>query len=187
MAQPAQTPALPATQTEVGHEAGGQTNFPPFDSATFPSQLLWLALAFGALYWFMARKALPKVGAAIAERKARIAKDLDDATAMQQKAAAAAAAHEKSLVDGRRKALRRAQEAREALAAEAEAKRKALEAELAAKLAAAEQRIAATRAQAMSNVDAIAREAAAAIVERLTGRPAKAEQIAAAVDSTKAE
>jgi len=187
MAQTADTPAPQATHSEVGHEAGGQSNFPPFDSATFPSQLLWLAITFGALYWFMAKKALPRVGATIAERKAHIAKDLDDATAMQQKAAAAAAAHEKSLLEGRRKALRHAQEAREALAAEAEVRRKALEAELAAKLVVAEQRIAATREKAMSNVDAIAREATAAIVERLIGRSAKAEDIAAAVESTKAE
>jgi len=187
MAQTPDAPAPQATQTEAGHEAGGQANFPPFDSATFPSQLLWLAIAFGALYWFMAKKALPKVGAAIEERKARIARDLDDATGMQQKAAAAAAAHEKSLAEGRRKALRHAMEARDALAAEAEAKRKTLEAELATKLAAAEARIAATREQAMTNVDAIAREATAAIVERLIGRPLKAEDVAAAVKSAKTE
>ncbi len=58
--------------------------------------------------------------------------------------------------------------------------------ELAAKFAAAESQIAATRAQAMSNVAAIAKDAAAAIVERLIGRPAQAEAIAAAVDSVKA-
>ena len=71
MAQP-QTPAPQATQTEVGHDAGGHAAFPPFDSSTFPGQLLWLAISFGALYYFMARKALPAVGAAIQQRKDRI-------------------------------------------------------------------------------------------------------------------
>ena len=37
----------------------------------------------------------------------------------------------------------------------------------------------------MANVGAIAREATGAIVERLIGRPAKPEAIAAAVDSQK--
>ena len=186
MAQPAQTPTAQATQAEVGHQAGGHSNFPPFDSSTFPSQLLWLAISFGALYYFMAKKALPKVGAVIQERKARIAKDLDDATVMQQKADAAAAAHRKALSEAHARAQSLAQAARDQLAAESEAKRKALDEELAAKFAAAESQIAATRAQAMSNVAAIAKDAAAAIVERLIGRAAPAEAIAAAVDSAKA-
>ncbi|MGD0762129.1 MAG: F0F1 ATP synthase subunit B' [Roseiarcus sp.] len=187
MAQPAQTPAPPATQTEVGHEAGGHANFPPFASETFPSQLLWLAISFGALYAFMAKIALPKIGAAIQERKAHLAKDLDDATAMQQQADAAAAAHQKALNEARAKALVFAQAARDRSAAESEAKRRALNEELAAKFAAAESQIAARRAQAMSSVGDIARDAAGAIVERLIGRPVKAEAIADAVDSLQAK
>jgi F-type H+-transporting ATPase subunit b len=179
-------PAPQATQADVGHEAGGHSNFPPFESSTFPSQLLWLVITFGALYYFMSRKALPKVGAVIQERKARIAKDLDEATAMQQKADAAAAAHQKSLADARAKAQVLAQTARDQLAADSDAKRTALEAELANKFADAERQIATTRAQAMGNVGAIARDAAGAIVERLIGRPAKPEAVAAAIDSVKA-
>ncbi len=185
MAQP-QTPAPQPTQTEVGQDGGGHTAFPPFDSATFPGQLLWLAISFGVLYYFMAKRALPAVGATIKLRKDRIAKDIDDATAMQQKADAAADAHEKSLADAHARAQSLAQATRDQLAAEAAAKRKVVDEEHAAKFAEAESQIAATRAQAMSNVSAIAKDAAAAIVERLIGRPARGEAIAAAVDSVKA-
>src|SRR3984957_8696506 len=116
------------TQTEVGHEAGGgHPVFPPFDASTFPSQILWFAICFGALYVAMSKFALPQVGAVIENRKARIAKDLNDAAAMQQQADAAAKAHEKTLADARGKAQGVAQEARDKLAAEAEVKRKALE------------------------------------------------------------
>jgi F-type H+-transporting ATPase subunit b len=173
-----------ATQSEVGQEAG-HAYFPPFASENFPSQLLWLAISFGALYLVMARIALPKLGAVIEARKARIAKDLDDAAAMQQKANAAAAAHEKTIADARANAQALAQEARDKLAAEAAVKRRGLEAELASKLAAAETQIAATRAQAMSNVETIAREAASAIFQRLLGRPANPEAVAQAVASAK--
>ncbi len=185
MAQP-ETPAPQATQTEVGHDGGGHTAFPPFDSSTFPGQLLWLAICLGALYYLMARKALPAIGATIQQRRDRIAKDIDDATAMQQKADAAAAAHAKALADARARAQSLAQATRDQLAAEADAKSKAVDAELAAKFAEAERQIEATREQAMANVGAIAREATGAIVERLLGRPAKPEAIAAAVDSQKA-
>ena len=174
-----------ATQSETGHEAGGHANFPPFDTSTFPSQLLWLAITFGALYYVMSKIALPKVGAVIENRKARIAKDLDEATAMQQKADAAAAAHEKALADARAKAQSLAQATRDNLAAEADAKRKALEGELSAKLAAAEAQIAATRDRAMSNVADIAKDATAAIVERLIGRAADPGVVASAVEAAK--
>ncbi len=173
------------TQTEVGREGGSHSNFPPFDPSNFPSQLLWFAIAFGFLYWFMSKRALPQIGKVIENRKARIAQDLDEATRMQQRADAAAAAHEKTLADARAKAQALAQAARDQAAADAEAKRKALEDELAARLAVSEGQIAATRAQAMSNVAEIARDAAGAIVERLSGKPVDASTVAAAVDSVK--
>jgi len=105
---------------------------------------------------------------------------------MQQKADAAAAAHLKSLADARVRAQSFAQATRDRLAAEADAKRKVVDEEFAAKFAEAERQIAATREQAMANVGTIVREATGAIVERLIGRPAKPEAIAAAVDSQKA-
>jgi F-type H+-transporting ATPase subunit b len=177
--------AIAATQSEVGHEGGAHAPFPPFEISTFPSQLLWLAISFGALYYVMSKIALPKIGVVIDDRKARIAKDLNDAAAMQQRADAAAAAHEKTLAEARAKAQGLAQAARDKLAAEAEANRKSLEEELAAKLLHAESQIAATRAQAMTNVDSIAREAAGAIFERILGRPADSDAIAAAVAAVK--
>jgi F-type H+-transporting ATPase subunit b len=173
------------TQTEVGHEASAHSNFPPFDASTFPSQLVWFFIAFGFLYWFMAKRALPQIGTVIETRRARIASDLDEATRMQQKADAAAAEHEKMLAEARARAQSTAQAARDQLQAESNAKRKTLEDQLAAKLATAERQIEATRAQAMTNVSQIAREAAEAIVERLGGRSPDPAAIAAAVDSVK--
>ena len=182
MAQSAQSTPSGTTQT-VGQEGGAHSNFPPFDPSTFPSQLVWFAIAFGFLYWYMSKRGLPQLGAVIDERKAQIARDLDDATATQQRADAAAAAHERTLAEARAKAQSLAQAARDAAAADAQAKRKALEDELAAKLVAAEREIAATRADAMTSVAEVAREAAGAIVERLGGRPADAAAVAAAIRS----
>jgi F-type H+-transporting ATPase subunit b len=173
------------TQAEVGHQAGAHAAFPPFDASTFLSQIVWFFIAFGFLYWFMSKRALPQIGAVIEARKARIARDLDEATAMQVEADKAAAAHEKTLADARAKAQSLAQAARDQLSAESNAKRKELEDELAMKLAEAERQIEATRARAMTSVAEIAREAAAAIVERLAGRPADPAAIARAVESVK--
>ncbi len=173
------------TQAAVGQDGGAHSNFPPFDPSTFASQLVWFAIAFGFLYWYMSKRGLPQLGAVIDARKARIASDLDEATAMQQKADAAAAAHEKTLAEARAKAQSLAQVARDAAAADAQAKRQTLEDELAVKLAASEREIAKMRADAMANVADVARDAAGAIVERLGGRPADPSSIAAAVNSVK--
>jgi len=180
-------PAPQATTAAVAHEGGeAQGNFPPFEAGTFPSQLLWLAISFGALYYYLNKKALPQIAALISARRARIAKDIDDATAFQRQADAAAAAHEKALADARAEAQAMAQAAKDEAARKADASRKAVEDDLAKKLRAAEERIGATRASAMSNVETIARDAAGAIVEKLIGRTPDPSAVSAAVDAAKA-
>jgi F-type H+-transporting ATPase subunit b len=173
----------PEQTTEVGH-APPHANFPPFDSSTFPSQLLWFALIFGAMYYYLSQRYLPAIGGVIEARRARIAKDIDEATALQAKADAAAAEHEKALAKARADAQATAQAARDKAAAEADAKRKVLDDQLAAKLAEAEKRIAANRSAAMANVSAIAKEATGAIVERLIGRAPNAATVDSAVDAS---
>jgi F-type H+-transporting ATPase subunit b len=176
------TPA-PATHAEVGHEAG-HANFPPFDSSTFPSQLLWFALIFGGMYYYLSKRYLPAVGGVIEGRRARIAKDIDEATELQRKADAAAAEHEKALAAARANAQSTAQAARDKISAETDLKRKAIEDDLSAKLGEAERRIAANRTAAMANVAGIARDATGAIVERLIGRSPDAAKVNAAVDAS---
>ena len=53
--------------------------FPPFQSQTFASQLVWLVVAFVLLYVLMLKVALPRVGAIIEQRHKRIADDIADA------------------------------------------------------------------------------------------------------------
>jgi F-type H+-transporting ATPase subunit b len=143
--------------------------FPPFEKQTFPSQLFWLALVFIALYVLMARVALPRIGSILEDRRKRVEGDLADAQRLKGESDAAIAAHEKALADARGRAQTLANETREKAAAAAEARRKEVDAGLHSRIAEAEKTIAATRAAAMTNVHGIASEAAAAIVERLTG------------------
>lgn len=183
MASNATNPTHGTTATTQAHggaaEHGGA--FPPFDSTHFASQLIWLAITFGLLYYLMSRVALPRVANILENRSAKIASDLEAARAAQAQAEAAQVAHEKTLAEAKAKAQEMGQEAHRALAAETEGKRKALEADLNAKLSAADSKIADTKTKAMANVGAIATDAAAAIIEHLTGRKADAGKIAAAV------
>jgi F-type H+-transporting ATPase subunit b len=156
--------------TEVPSDAGHGGAFPPFQTETFASQLLWLALTFGALYLLMSKVALPRIGAILEDRRDRIADDLAEAQRLREGSEQAMAAYEKALADARAKAQAIAAETHEQLMSEAESGRKSLEADLNRKLADAEAKIAATKSAAMSNVAGIAGEATAAIVQRLIGQ-----------------
>ena len=171
------------TTTQATPPSGHGGGFPPFQKDTFASQLLWLAIFFVTLYLLASKVALPRVGSILAERRSRIAGDFAAAARMKDEADAAIAAYEKALADARARAQAMAGETRDKLNRQAEAERKALEQSLNARLAAAETSIAATKAAAMANVQAIAEEAAIAIVARLTGTTPPRAAVAAAVEA----
>lgn len=160
---------------------GGGAKFPPFDPTTFTSTAFWLVLTFGALYWLMSRIALPQVEDILRTREGKIEGDLKAAATMQDKARAAGEAYDKLLADARSGAQATAQQARDAANAAADQKRKAVEAETQQKIAASEAEISAARDQAMTNVAGIATEAAAAIVQRITGVKPGADDVKRAV------
>jgi F-type H+-transporting ATPase subunit b len=167
------------TGTEVPGEHKGA--FPPFQSQTFASQLVWLAIAFVLLYVLMWKLALPRVAKIIDNRQKRIEDDIADAGKLKTQSDEAVAAYEKALADARARAQTIANETRDKQAAAAETRRKALEGELNAKLAEAEKTIAATKTAAMLNVRSIAEDATRAIVERLIGEAPSDKAVADAV------
>lgn len=171
-----------SAHTEAGGGHGGA--FPPFDSSTFPSQLVSLVIAFVALYIIVSRIALPRVGAVIDARQNKIEGDLAEAQKLKDESEAALKAYEADLATARSKAQSIGAETREKLNAASEAERKTLEDKLAARLTDAEKTIAATRTTAMSNVRVIAADAAVAIVQRLTGMAPDGKAVARAVDAS---
>ena len=168
------------TAADGGHKAP----FPPFQKDTFASQLVSLLVAFVALYLMVSRIALPRVGGVIDARQEAIEGDLGAAQKLKDESDAALKAYESELAAARSRAQAISAETRENLNAAAEAQRKTLEDQLSAKLADAEKTIAATREAAMSNVRGIAAEAAAAIVQRLTGLAPDGKAVDSAVDAS---
>jgi F-type H+-transporting ATPase subunit b len=171
------------THTEAN---GGQhgSAFPPFDPSTFASQLVSLAIAFVALYLIVSRIALPRVGSLIDARQNAIEGDLAEAQKLSEASDAALKAYEGELAAARSRAQAMGNETRERLNAASEVERKRLEERLSHKLAEAEKTIASTRESAMSNVRGIAADAAAAIVQQLTGKLPDGKTVAHAVDAS---
>lgn len=177
-------PAHKTTATVEHGPSAGEVSFPPFDTSTYTAQIVWLALTFGVLYYVMAKVIVPRLSGMIEKRRQVIASDLDEAAGMRARAQEAGAAYEKALNEARAKAQAIALETRAALTSETDTKRKALEADLADRLSASDAQIRARTADAMTNVNAIAIEAAGAIVEHLTGRPPAPGTMAKAVEQT---
>ena len=169
------------TEADGGHHGGG---FPPFESTYFASQLVSLLIAFVALYVIVSRFALPRVSGVIEARQNAIEGDLAAAQQLKDQSDAALQAYEGELASARSRAQAIGNETREKLNAAAEAERKALEEKLAGKLTEAEKQIAATRTAAMGNVKSIAADAAAAIVQRLTGTAPDAATVSKAVEAS---
>jgi F-type H+-transporting ATPase subunit b len=156
------------TEADGGHKAP----FPPFQKDTFASQLVSLLVAFVALYLIVSRIALPRVGSLLDERQNKIEGDLAAAQRLRDESDAALKAYESELASARSRAQAIGAETREKLNAASEAERKTLEERLSVKLAEAEKTIAATR------------EAAIAIVQRLTGVAPDRRSVNKAVDAT---
>ena len=161
--------------------------FPPFDSTTFASQLLWFAITFIVFYYLMAKVALPRIAGILEGRRDRIAADLDQAEGLKRESEQAAAAYEKALADARSKASGIAETARDAAKAKSDENRKSVEDGLAKQLAAAEARIADIKSKALAEVGAIASDTTDALVKALTGAEATAKEIEGAVTAALAE
>ncbi|GJD95938.1 F0F1 ATP synthase subunit B family protein [Methylobacterium iners] len=183
MAQPA-SPTAPNQATVVVPDSEHGGGFPPFQSHTFLSQLIWLALAFGLLYYLMAKIALPRIQGILHDRATRLSGDLDEAHRMKAEAEAAGAAYERALSEAQSKARAISADTRNSVAQETDARRKSLEAELNERLVASEATIKSRTAEAMGSVRGIAAETASAIVERLTGHSPDQAALNRALDKT---
>ena len=150
-------------------------------SEIYASQLFWLVIAFGLVYFVIGRGMLPKIEATVDARDRRISEDLASAEAARVAAEAIEEANRARAEANRAEALKVTQAAKEDAARANEAKVKAADAETRTRVEAAEARIRAAADSAMGEVEAVAAEAAQDIVSRLTGVSVAPDRAASAV------
>ncbi|MEO8668406.1 MAG: F0F1 ATP synthase subunit B [Bauldia sp.] len=172
------TPIGPGTLVETPAE---HKSFPPFDASTFASQLLWLAITFVLLFWILSKFAIPRIKGILADRRDRIAGDLDAAEKMKLQSEQAIANYEKALAEARANANRIAEGARDESKAASAKQRAVIEAGLGKQLAEAEARIATIKSRAVAEVGTIAGEATEAVVAALTDASVSRQEIETAV------
>ncbi|WP_084168750.1 F0F1 ATP synthase subunit B family protein [Hellea balneolensis] len=154
----------------AGGENAAEKVFPPFNPDYFATQVFWLLLTFGILYFLLSRIFLPRIGQTIEERSSRIADDLDAASRMQKEAEEAEKSYERALADAKAKAHNVAETTRQSVDAEIKVEMDAADAEASKAAEAAETRIRGVRAKALANIESVASEAAQATIEALTGK-----------------
>jgi F-type H+-transporting ATPase subunit b len=154
---------------------------PQFDATWWPGEIVWFSIIFVVVLVLMAKVFVPRVGGTIAEREGRITGDIAKARSLKEQAEAQAAEAEAEMAQARGRAQKVAADAKARVRAEAASRQGEEEAKLAATLAAAEAAIRASRDEAMSHVREIAADTAQVILAKLTGEPASAADIKAAL------
>jgi len=142
---------------------------PQLNFADYPPQLIWLAITFVALYLILSRLALPRVGAALAAREAKLTGDLDRAEKLKTEAEATIAAYHKAIAEARAAGQAELKQAGAAMVAMANEREAAFAAEIGARGKAAEDGIAAAKAAALADLRVVAGDTARSLVARLSG------------------
>lgn len=138
-------------------------------SEIFASQLFWLAVVFGVIYFVIGRGMVPKIRGTVAKREERIASDLERAQAAREEADEKEADWRARMNEARANAASVAQEARAKSAAEVEAKVRKSADKIAGRVEQAEANIRSAVESARSEIEAVAAEAAREMVDRLAG------------------
>lgn len=135
----------------------------------FFSQLFWLAVVFGIIFFVIGRGMLPKIQSTVELREAKIAEDLERAQAARAAAEETEAAWRERMDQARAEAAKLAQEAKQAAAADTETKVRKAADKIGVKVDKAETRIREALDAARGEIEAVAAGATQDIVGRLTG------------------
>ena len=160
---------------------------PQLEPLDWAPQLIWLVLTFGILYLLMLKVALPRIGSVLDMRRAHIARDIDTAETLRRETEEAIAAYEQAIAEAKQKAQNIAQDGRAKLNEEIAAERAKLDLQLDAKSKEAEARIDEAKASALKEVNKVAADVAADIVQRLIGVAPSGSELAKAVEAARKE
>ncbi|HEX7751412.1 MAG TPA: ATPase [Novosphingobium sp.] len=150
-------------------------------SETFASQVFWMLVFFGLVFFVIGRGMVPKVMATVEARDKQIANDLAAADAARKGADAQEEAWRVQANQQRAEAQALIAKAKGEAAKATEARLAAAGATIDARIADADTRIAKARDGALVEIEAVASEAASDIVARLAGITVDAKAAGAAV------
>ena len=150
----------------------------------FFSQLFWLAVVFGFIFFVIGKGMLPKIQSTVDAREKKISEDLERAQAARSAAEETEAAWRARMDAARAEAAKVAEEARQKSARDTEAKVGKAAEKINLKVEAAEKQIRDALDSARSEIEAVTAEVTQEMVARLTGLKVDKKE---AADAVKAE
>ena len=169
----------------AGSVMAAEGGMPQLNTHSFAPQLVWLGIAFLALYLVMSRLAVPAISDTLAKRQAKIQGDLDAAERANQQTNELIAAYEKRLADSREQARRLMREQGEADSGAAAARFQELHDRLAAQIEEAEKRIARQRDDVMAGLEGMSEDIGREVYAKLIGQAPDQMALAAKVAAAK--
>ena len=147
------------------------------------SQLFWLALVLGFIYFVIGRGMVPKIQSTVDQRDQRIADDLAAAERAKAEAGESEEAFRLRMDESRAEAMKTTAAAKAEGAKATEQKIAKADASIQAKLAKAEEKIRASREAALDNIESVAAELAQDIAGKVAGIKVSRDDAAKAVQA----
>ena len=150
-------------------------------AATYASQIFWLLITFGILYFGIGKVMVPKIQSTVDARDQRIQADLAAAEAARRHADTTEEAWRAEMEQARAAAQGETAAAKARATAAFESQVRTADADLAMRMAHHDRAVAEAKAAAMGNIQTIAADAARDLVAKLTGSQVSTEAADAAV------
>ena len=147
----------------------------------FWSQLFWLLLVFGIIYFAIGRGMVPKIQSVVDDRDKKISDDLAAAQKARDDAEQVEATYRERIEASRADAMKLAAEAKQDAAREVEKRLAAIDAEIGKRTDEAQARIRDAADKARKELEPVAAEAAVQLVTKLTGKSVDAAEAQPAV------
>jgi len=147
----------------------------------YASQIFWLLLVFGTIFFVIGRGMLPRIESTVDARDRQVAEDLASAERARAQADEIEAAYRARIEASRSEAMRVTEASKQETAREAEARIKSADAEIGTRTQAAEERIREATRAAMADIENVAAEAAQEMVAKLADVTVSRERAAEAV------
>ncbi len=160
-------------------ESGGM---PQLNPEFWISQIFWLIITFGILFFVLTKVILPKISDNLETRKSQILENIETADKQKEESQKKIDEYEKIILDSKLKAKSYFNEAREKILVDINKKKVALEKDLDEEISEVEKELSDLKNKSGEKINKIAAETSAELIQELIGENVNSSSIAAIVE-----